>query len=224
MKTKRTKMLLPSLLFLTVVPVVINTAQQDIEAQQEETQKLKKEQLDRGGTFGVSGVLKVYDNNFTAIATDIDQEAAGITPLMKASYLNQREEVIRLLSQHVNVDEADHSGRTAPFFTLPGGNLEVLKLLVKAEADLNRRNEEGLSVLDLAYFRLVFQNGVRLNSKGRRVGHSKDDTTINREMKMLEFLSSKSDDETVARAHNIFQQIWDDETAALKNSQPPSST
>ncbi len=219
MKTKRTKMLLPSLLFLTVVSVVINAAQQDIEAQQEEAQKLKKEQLDRGKF----DVVKIYDNNFTAIATDIDQEAAGITPLMKASYLNDKDEVIRLLSQNVNVDKVDPSGRTALFFTLPGGNLEVLKLLADANADLAKRNEEDLSVLDLAYIRLIFQNGVRLNSKERRVGHSKDDTTQNREVKMLEFLSSKSDDETVVRASNIFQQIWNDETAALKNSQPPSS-
>lgn len=82
----------------------------------------------------------------------LDQEDNnGVTPLMIACEQKQADIVAFLLSKpDVNVNSISHSGETPTHFTCRSGSLEVLKLLVEKNAELDKPDLKGITPIMLA--------------------------------------------------------------------------
>lgn len=141
--------------------------------------------------------LYEVDNILTAIAIDAEQEVT-ITPLMRAAYLDNQEEMISLFGQDVDVNEADDCGRTALFFAFKRRNKKALALLVGADADLSKQSKDGFSVLDLALFQSIFHQRAFVDRE-REMGES--------EWEVVDFLFSKGDEEAKKRAWEFIARI-----------------
>lgn len=77
--------------------------------------------------------------------TTIDEES-GMTPLALAAELGHTE-IVRILLEEAQVD-ADHGGATTPLeAAVLEGDLEIVQLLVRSGADVNRSVDEGYTPL-----------------------------------------------------------------------------
>lgn len=75
----------------------------------------------------------------------------GITPLMLATQLNFIEGIDRLIGKKVQVDQTNRAGETALILAVQLRNSEVVRALLKAGADADKRdNRAGYSARDYA--------------------------------------------------------------------------
>ncbi len=80
---------------------------------------------------------------------EIDDE--GMTPLIRAINMNQKESVVALLKSGANVDTPDSTYLNTPLhYAVIQGNSGLVKLLLEKKADSTARNIEGKSPFDLA--------------------------------------------------------------------------
>jgi ankyrin repeat protein len=70
--------------------------------------------------------------------------------LISACFDGQAREVRRLLSEGADVNDADELGRTPLMAASQNGHVEIVDMLLAAEANANAANDEGNTALDFA--------------------------------------------------------------------------
>ncbi|WP_342608793.1 ankyrin repeat domain-containing protein [Vibrio tritonius] len=70
--------------------------------------------------------------------------------LIQAVLSNDIEQVIALLDIGYDVNEQDEHKMTALLYSCAEQNEEIMKVLIEANAEVNHRNENGFSALDIA--------------------------------------------------------------------------
>jgi hypothetical protein len=192
MQTEQKKIFFSLFFLLTIVPLTINTAAAEIEQ--------GYERISEKSNLNVFDICDLY-----CTATDIEEQTMGVTSLMKAAHLNDQEEIIYQLGQNVDINEEDHYGRTAIFFTLERESLDALALLIGADADLRKRTKEGHSILDLALLQLMLKETIVSGKAGRL--DLRDEEIFQKERAIVELLFSKGDEETKTRAWQFIASI-----------------
>lgn len=115
---------------------------------------------------GHDGVVDVLlDNGANANVAD----TYGWTPLMRAAYENRAGTVrVFLRNGKAKLEEADETGSTALHHAAAQGHVEIARLLLDSGAQVDVRNREGLTPLDMAK-RMEKEDCVRfLESRGAR--------------------------------------------------------
>ena len=106
------------------------------------------------------------------LGADINfQDANGQTPLMFTTFKNAVNSAkILLKNQNLKIDAKDYTGSTALMRTAAYGSVEVLKILIKAGADINAVNYSGENALirsvinnNNTIVQVLLQSGINVN-------------------------------------------------------------
>ena len=97
------------------------------------------------------GNVKAIDR-LHAEGVDINEfDSSGLTALIHAVILNQKEGVLGLLNAGANVNVSDDILNDTPLhYAISQGNVFLVRLFVQNGADLSLRNKDGISAIDLA--------------------------------------------------------------------------
>ena len=98
-----------------------------------------------------NGNIKAIDR-LVAEGNDLNErDNEGMTPLIRAINMNQKESVIVLLKSGADINTPDSIFLNSPLHhAVIQGNSSLVKLLLEKKADSSLRNNEGKSPLDLA--------------------------------------------------------------------------
>lgn len=117
----------------------------------------KKTDVDVSNKFGETPLMIAsIDGNLPLVTTLVTQNKAqinhiGWTPLHYASSRGQLEVAQYLINNGAIIDSMSPSNTTPLMMAVLGSNEALIKLLLDKGADLNLRNDQGFTVIDIAY-------------------------------------------------------------------------
>ena len=102
-------------------------------------------------TAASKGNIKAIDR-LVKEGNDLDErDDEGMTPLIRAINMNQKESVAVLLKNGANVNTPDTQFLNTPLhYAVIQGNSSIVRLLIEQKADITARNNEGKLPYDLA--------------------------------------------------------------------------
>ena len=139
----------------------------------------RKELVSLGVPFSADSLISAIREGDTlvfdlllAAGVDVDASRGGTRPLLKAVTEGREAMVVALLAAGADPDAKDQTGDTAVILASRSGNVDVLDLLVRANADLFAQNNRGETALHRPADINVVQ---KLVSMGRTVDVADED-------------------------------------------------